>query len=137
MKNLLRLEELAQFLACLGTLIIMDVPWWTYLVLALGPDIGMLGYLIGPRAGALAYNLLHHKGIAVLVLISSMPSMFEVMTLWTKDMGSLHATPPLFLGIILFGHASMDRIFGYGLKYGDSFHHTHLGWIGRGMKSDD
>ncbi len=24
----------------------------------------------------------------------------------------------------------MDRIFGYGLKFGDNFHHTHLGWIG-------
>ena len=26
----------------------------------------------------------------------------------------------------------MDRIFGYGLKFGDNFHHTHLGWIGKG-----
>ena len=33
--------------------------------------------------------------------------------------------------IILYGHASMDRIFGYGLKFNDSFHHTHLGWIGK------
>ena len=30
-------------------------------------------------------------------------------------------------GIILFGHASMDRIFGYGLKFSDNFKHTHLG----------
>jgi hypothetical protein len=25
----------------------------------------------------------------------------------------------------------MDRIFGYGLKYSDSFYHTHLGMIGK------
>jgi hypothetical protein len=31
----------------------------------------------------------------------------------------------------MLGHSSADRILGYGLKYSDSFHHTHLGWIGR------
>ena len=67
----------------------------------------------------------------MLVLVFSVPSMIEVFTLWSKDMGTLHATPPLLLGIILFGHASMDRVFGYGLKFGDNFHHTHLGWIGK------
>ena len=34
-------------------------------------------------------------------------------------------------GLILFGHSSMDRILGYGLKYPDSFEHTHLGMIGK------
>ena len=132
MKNLLRLEEIAQFLVCVFALITSDVSWWMYLILALGPDIGMLGYLVNSKVGAFSYNLLHHKGIALLVVALSIPSMIEVMTLWSTDMGTLHATPPLLLGIILFGHASMDRIFGYGLKFGDNFHHTHLGWIGRG-----
>lgn len=131
MKTLLKMEELAQFLACALALFFLGVPWWTYAVLLLGPDIGMLGYLAGPRVGSVSYNLLHHKGIAILVLLFSIPSMFEVVTLWSKDMGALHATPPLLLGIILYGHASMDRIFGYGLKFGDNFHHTHLGWIGK------
>lgn len=35
-----------------------------------------------------------------------------------------------FPGIILFGHSNMDRIFGCGLKYADSFRHTHLGMLG-------
>jgi hypothetical protein len=34
-------------------------------------------------------------------------------------------------GIILFGHSAMDRALGYGLKYPDSFQHTHLGWVGK------
>ena len=29
-------------------------------------------------------------------------------------------------GVVLFSHASLDRIVGYGLKYGDDFKHTHL-----------
>jgi hypothetical protein len=33
------------------------------------------------------------------------------------------------IGIILFTHASFDRIFGYALKYFDNFKHTHLGEI--------
>jgi hypothetical protein len=33
--------------------------WWLLLVLALAPDLAMLGYLAGPRAGAVAYDLVH------------------------------------------------------------------------------
>jgi hypothetical protein len=35
------------------------------------------------------------------------------------------------IGLILFGHSSMDRALGYGLKYPDSFQNTHLGIIGK------
>jgi hypothetical protein len=34
-------------------------------------------------------------------------------------------------GIILFTHISFDRVLGYGLKYSDSFHNTHMGIIGK------
>ncbi len=129
MKYLLKLEELAQFLLCTAILVLYDVPWWTYLLLLLGPDIGMLGYLVNTRVGALTYNLLHHKGLAVVVfgfgmflgeqLYLSLPAMLD-HTYWT------------ITGLVLFGHASMDRIFGYGLKFGDHFQHTHMGWIGKG-----
>ncbi|MCB0470359.1 MAG: DUF4260 family protein, partial [Flavobacteriaceae bacterium] len=33
----------------------------------------------------------------------------------------------MLIGVILFSHASMDRIFGYGLKYYKGFKYTHLG----------
>jgi hypothetical protein len=62
MKTLLKLEELAQLAACTATLVMHDVHWWAYLLLAVGPDIGMFGYLVGPRTGAFTYNLFHHKG---------------------------------------------------------------------------
>jgi hypothetical protein len=34
-------------------------------------------------------------------------------------------------GIILFGHSSMDRSLGYGLKLNEGFKYTHLGMIGK------
>jgi hypothetical protein len=37
----------------------------------------------------------------------------------------------LIYDFIILGHSSFDRILGYGLKYSDSFQHTHLGMIGR------
>ncbi len=122
MKNLLRLEEAAQFLFCLGWLITFHAPWWCYPLLLLGPDISMLGYLVDARLGAICYNTFHHKGlalVAVLIGVQLSPDIFDVPVY-------------MFTGIILYGHASMDRIFGYGLKFGDNFHHTHLGWIGKG-----
>lgn len=112
MKNLLKLEELAMFLASIYVLYLYEVPWWAYLLLGLGPDIGMLGYAINPKIGAIAYNFFHHKGIAASIgLIGFI----------------LGNTPLLLTGIILFGHSSMDRIFGFGLKFSDDFKNTHLG----------
>lgn len=115
MKTLLRLEEAAMFGASIVIFSGMDFAWWWYPALILAPDIGMLGYVVSSRAGALTYNLLHHKGIAILLCCAG----FYLSNDWVG-----------LAGLIMFGHASMDRMLGYGLKYGDSFHHTHLGWIG-------
>ena len=128
MKNLLKLEELAQFLLCLGLLIAGGSPWWIYVLLALGPDVGMLGYLVSPRAGAITYNLFHHKAVALVVIVIGLGVLFG-QNLWSDT--ATENVNILAVGIILYGHASMDRIFGYGLKFGDSFQHTHLGWIGK------
>ncbi|TIS47856.1 MAG: DUF4260 family protein, partial [Mesorhizobium sp.] len=43
------------------------VSWWLFALLILAPDLSMLGYLAGPRVGAVAYNALHIL-IAPLVL---------------------------------------------------------------------
>jgi len=40
------------------------------------------------------------------------------------------STVILLAVVVLFGHSSMDRIFGYGLKFEDEFKNTHLGRIG-------
>ncbi|WP_420576538.1 DUF4260 domain-containing protein [Ekhidna sp.] len=112
MKNLLKVEELAMFLLSIYLFSLLDYAWWVFLLLILAPDIGMLGYLINTKVGALTYNIFHHKGIAILLLVFGWAAISEEIML---------------AGIILFGHSSMDRIFGYGLKFNDNFKHTHLG----------
>lgn len=117
MKNLLKMEELAQLLGCIILLVVYHAPWWAYPLLVLGPDISMLGYLAGPRAGAASYNLFHHKGFALAIAaIGLLPGAFQAA--WT------------IAGLVVYGHSCMDRCLGYGLKLNDAFRHTHLGWIG-------
>ena len=116
MKMILKVEELGQFVLGIVLFSQLQYDWWVFLVWILVPDIGMLGYLINTKIGAITYNVFHHKGIAIMLLLMGMFFLGDVCTL---------------VGIILFSHASMDRIFGYGLKYSDSFKHTHLGIIGK------
>lgn len=116
MTNLLKLEELALFLLGLYLFTLLPYAWWWFPVLFLAPDLSMVAYLGGPRPGAWTYNLVHHKGTAVLAYAA----------------GALLAVPVLQLaGVILLAHSSLDRVFGYGLKYPDAFSHTHLGRIGQ------
>ena len=116
MKNLLKLEELFVFALSIFLFSKLDFAWWWYPVLLFTPDLSMIGYLVSPQVGAVTYNFIHHKAFGISVFV----------------LGVILANQPLQLtGLILFGHSSMDRIFGYGLKYSDSFQHTHLGVIGK------
>jgi len=117
MNKTIKIEEVAMFALSIYLFYQTDFVWWWYLVLILTPDIGMLGYIAGNKVGAISYNLFHHKAIAIAILCIG----------WYFSNEWLELT-----GIILFGHSSMDRIMGYGLKYFDSFHHTHLGWLKQG-----
>lgn len=115
MKTTLKLEELIMFLGSIYAFTLLDVAWWWYLALFFVPDISFLGYLINTKVGALCYNILHHKGVCILFFL----------------IGIYFGNQSLQLvGIVFFGHAAFDRFFGYGLKYSDSFHNTHLGKIG-------
>ncbi len=116
MKTLIRLEEFAFFLFSIYLFSLLAYPWWVFPVLLFVPDLGMLGYLAGPGLGAVIYNFVHHRGLALIYYVA----------------GLALALPPLALaGVIIFGHSSLDRALGYGLKFPDAFAHTHLGRIGR------
>ena len=115
MKALLKLEEVMLFVLGIFMFGLLGYQWWWFLVLILTPDIGMLGYLFGKKTGAFAYNLFHHKGLAIILYF----------------VGMYFSSPIIQLaGIILFSHASLDRVLGYGLKYNKGFKYTHLGEIG-------
>ncbi len=124
MKTLLRLEELAQFLFVIMVLVMKGVAWWMYFLLLLGPDIGMVGYLVNTRVGAIGYNLTHHKGLGIVLMLIGLVA--EVANMLTNVQSGF-----FLVGLIIYGHSSMDRMLGYGLKYSDDFKHTHLGWIGK------
>ena len=117
MKNSLKLEELAQFVFGIYLFSNLDFEWWWFLVLILLPDMSMIGYAFGNKIGAYSYNFFHHKGVAILVYLLGIYLGSSVVEL---------------IGIILFSHSAMDRMFGYGLKYTTSFNDTHLGKIGKG-----
>jgi len=116
MNFLLKLEELGQLLLSILLFQQLDYVWWIYPACILLPDVSMLGYLFNTKIGAWAYNLFHHKLLGIAVIGLGYWLNHDLMTL---------------SGIILFGHSAMDRVMGYGLKYTDSFQHTHLGWVGK------
>ena len=120
MKNLIKLEELALFIFAIYLFTLLDFAWWIFPLLLLTPDLGAIGYLAGPRVGATTYNITHHKGLAILFYL----------------VGALLASQVLqLIGVIMLAHSSIDRVFGYGLKYPDSSDHTHLGWVGKSKKA--
>src|SRR5688572_9295224 len=53
-RRLLRVEGIALFTGAIILYFHADYPWWLLLVLALAPDLSMLGYFAGPRAGSVA-----------------------------------------------------------------------------------
>lgn len=115
MKFLLKLEELSLFALTILLFSKLDFAWWWYPALLLTPDLSAIGYFGGPKFGAILYNFIHHKALGISIFV----------------IGMMLASQPLQLaGLILFGHSSMDRVFGYGLKFSDSFQNTHLGIIG-------
>jgi ABC-type nitrate/sulfonate/bicarbonate transport system permease component len=118
MGKIIKTEEAAQMLAGLAGLYFLhlSVSWWLWIPLFFLPDISMLGYLAGTKVGAFTYNLFHHKGVAIIVAAIGLYLANNII---------------IAIGILLFAHSSFDRMFGYGLKYPDSFQHTHLGMIGK------
>jgi len=116
MKSLLKLEELAQLL--LAVLVFAHLPfaWWVLPATFLLPDLSMLGYLAGPRVGAISYNLAHHKALAIAVGVAG----------WALALPGL-----LLAGTVLLFHSAFDRLLGYGLKYATGFQDTHLGRVGK------
>lgn len=114
MNTILKLEDLGKFVFAYFFTLYLGFSWWMFFAFLLVPDLSMIGYLINNKVGAWIYNIAHHQGIAVLVILMGYLVQQQVIT---------------FSGWVLFGHSAMDRAFGYGLKYSDDFKHTHLGWI--------
>jgi hypothetical protein len=113
-RSILRLEGALLLLALIAAYWFLRANWILFIVLILSPDLAMLGYLRGTRVGAWRYNAFHT--VVGPVLLGAVSIRF-------------HNFVPV--AIIWAAHIAMYRALGYGLKYEDSFGHTHLGMIGR------
>lgn len=118
---LLRLEGLAMLAGAIALYARLDGTWWWIPVLFLVPDISWVGYLAGPRAGAMTYNAVH---------ATLLPTVLGIIGLATDG------TTAMLLALIWFVHIGLDRLIGYGLKYPHGFGHTHLGAKGRSADED-
>ncbi len=111
----LRLEALLLLAAALVAYHLLGGSRGTFALTFLLPDLSLLAYLAGPRAGALCYNAAHSTlapgALALAALAAGIPGLGLAAAIW-------------------LGHIGLDRALGYGLKYQTSFASTHLGVIG-------
>lgn len=95
----------------LGVYLTLDGPLWLLALLALAPDLSMLGYLGGPRVGSLVYNVGHTYAL---------PLALGGVGVWAD------LRPALLIAAVWAGHIGADRLLGYGLKFASGFGDTHL-----------
>lgn len=113
---LLRIEGAGLLLGAVWAYAALGQPWWIFLALFLAPDLSLLGYAAGPRLGAGLYNALY-------TLVG--PLIGLGLAAGLRETGLAGAA------LIWSAHIGLDRMLGYGLKYGTGFGDTHLGAIGR------
>lgn len=108
---LLRLEGLVVGAAAVALYVDGGYSWLLFVLLVLAPDLAMLGYLAGIRAGAVAYDLAHLEAwpvaLGVVGVLAGRERAIAVALVWLL-------------------HIGVDRALGYGLKYPAAFRDTHL-----------
>lgn len=110
-KSILRLEGFALFAVAIGAYFMIGAPLWVLLVLALAPDLSMLGYLLGSRVGSRVYNAFHT--LVAPAIIGTAGTLLGLM-------------PLVWLALVWAAHIGADRAVGYGLKYPTGFKDSHL-----------
>lgn len=98
--------------------------WWGLAAMFLAYDLSALGYVRGPKIGALAYNVVHNYTAPALLGIGYFASVMAGHPVWILG----------FLAGTWAFHVAVDRALGYGLKLADAFTNTHLGHIGGSKK---
>jgi len=111
-KILLQVEGACIFGATIWAYARLGQSWWTFAGLLVVPDLGMAGYLANTSLGAVLYNSVHTETPPILLLCTAL----------ARDSKTAAG-----LALSWLAHIGMDRMLGFGLKYGTSFGHTHLG----------
>ncbi len=120
LKRIISLEYLTvAVLVALFYIVVGGFPWYWLVIFFFVFDLSAVGYFINPKVGAIVYNIGHSligPGLLAMVYIGT-----------TND-------AILFVTLVWLFHIFVDRALGYGLKHTTSFHHTHLGPIGKAKK---
>ncbi len=114
---LLRLEGLGLLVLAVMLYGSTGLSWLSFAILFFVPDLSFLGYLAGPRVGAVAYNLAHDTFLPVVMVVTGYTFAAHIYV--------------LAVALIWLAHIGFDRALGYGLKYRTGFSYTHLGYIGK------
>lgn len=110
----LRLENALLFCAELCFYHTWSGDWWLFAKLFLLPDLGLLGYIWGPRVGAACYNVTHTLTLPLgLLFVGLMMPHHTAVT----------------VSLIWIIHIAFDRMLGLGLKSRKGFTITHLGTL--------
>ena len=110
-RSLLHAEGLAVIVGALCLYFDAGYGWVLLVVLFLAPDLSILGYVAGPRAGALTYDVVHTYVGPIALGVAGV--------LGGSDLA-------IQLALIWSAHIGLDRLLGYGLKYPTGFKDTHL-----------
>ena len=112
----LRFEGLALAILMVALTHYSSAPLWILPATFLLFDISIVAYKFNNHVGALAYNFIHDATIPTLLIVLGLV---------------LHTEWVSIVGFCWTFHIAVDRALGYGLKHDTSFHHTHLGKIGK------
>jgi hypothetical protein len=108
---LLHVEGLAVLVGAPALYFAAGYGWLILVLLLLVPDLSMLGYLGGPRLGALGYDVVHTYAGPVALGVIGVVGGYETAAQ---------------IALIWLAHIGVDRLLGYGLKYPTNFKDTHL-----------
>lgn len=114
-QRLLRAEALAVFAASTALFFLFGGELWIFALLFFAPDLSLIGYAVGRKAGAVLYNAVHSYTLHAVLGVAGV--LTGIALLWQ-------------VALIFVAHVAFDRSLGFGLKYAAGFRHTHLGTIG-------
>ena len=112
----IRADAAVVFIVALWAVVATHGSWMWFFALFLAPDLSMIGYVFGPRVGAITYNGGHLYAWPVALLAAGL---------------TYHAPVATTAALSWIAHIAFDNVVGYGLKLPAGFEHTVYGPIGR------
>jgi uncharacterized protein DUF4260 len=108
---LLRLEGVVLAAATLAVYLHLDYSVLALVAILVAVDLSLVGFLFGPKAGSLTYNLAHTTAVPLVLGAAGV----------LGDEGTL-----VQVALAWLAHLGIDRALGLGLKYSTAFTDTHL-----------